>query len=85
MQMNYQLRTNLEHLNSRAEVEQLITKNEKAVVVCGRMGPMCIPVYEAMEELLDERENVKFYTISYFLPFYNFCRLGKILNPAVYT
>jgi len=35
------------------------------MVCCGRMGPMCIPVYDIMEELEDEYSNVKFYTMSF--------------------
>lgn len=60
MQINMQLRTNLEHLNSRAEVEQLLKDHEKAVVVCGRMGPMCIPVYGIMEGLREKHPDIAF-------------------------
>ena len=30
------------------------------MICCGRMGPMCIPVYEVMEDLEDEYSHVKF-------------------------
>ena len=30
------------------------------MVCCGRMGPMCIPVYGVMEELEDEYKHVAF-------------------------
>lgn len=47
------LNTNLTHLESKQEVQDFISQNEKAVIVCGRMGPMCVPVYGIMEELRD--------------------------------
>lgn len=45
------LDTNLKHLTSGAELNELIKNNENVMVCCGRMGPMCVPVYAAMEEL----------------------------------
>jgi len=32
------------------------------------MGPMCIPVYDVMEELEEERPNVKFYSMAFDTP-----------------
>jgi thioredoxin 1 len=54
------LYTNLKHLESAAEHNKVISENENVMVVCGRMGPMCIPVYGIAEELEDEYKNVKF-------------------------
>lgn len=54
------LKTNLTHINSREEHSELINNNENVMVCCGRMGPMCIPVYEVMEELENEYTDVKF-------------------------
>ncbi len=45
------LQTNLQHLTSAAEVEKTINENENVMVCCGRMGPMCVPVYAIMEDL----------------------------------
>lgn len=45
------LDTNLKHLTSAAELNELISNNENVMVCCGRMGPMCVPVYAVMEEL----------------------------------
>jgi len=45
------LDTNLKHVTSAKELEELISSNENVMVCCGRMGPMCVPVYAAMEEL----------------------------------
>ena len=45
------LDTNLNHVTSAEELNKLITDNENVMVCCGRMGPMCVPVYAIMEEL----------------------------------
>ena len=47
------LDTNLEHITSAGELQELISSNENVMVCCGRMGPMCVPVYAAMENLKD--------------------------------
>lgn len=54
------LYTNLKHIESAAEHAQVINENENVMVVCGRMGPMCIPVYGIAEEIEDEYTHVKF-------------------------
>ena len=59
------LNTNLEHLTSKAQVEETIKENEKVVVVCGRMGPMCIPVYGVMEALREKHPDIKFYDMLF--------------------
>lgn len=45
------LPTNLSHLATASELENLIASTENVMVCCGRMGPMCVPVYGVMEEL----------------------------------
>ncbi len=62
------LRTNLKHLLSEQDHSELINNNENVMVCCGRMGPMCIPVYEIMEELESEYPNVKFADMEFDLP-----------------
>ena len=59
------LQTNIHEIETASELEKIISENENVMVCCGRMGPMCIPVYEVMEELEEERENVKFYTMAF--------------------
>lgn len=54
------LDTNLHHIESKAELSEMIQNNEKVVVVCGRMGPMCVPVYGIMEELEKVHSDIKF-------------------------
>ncbi len=50
------LSTSLHEIETAAELEKYINENENVMVCCGRMGPMCIPVYGVMEELEEERE-----------------------------
>ncbi len=54
------LQTDLHHVQSKAELEQMIQENEKVVVVCGRMGPMCVPVYGIMKALEAKHPDIKF-------------------------
>ena len=62
------LQTSVHEIETAAELEKIINENENVMVCAGRMGPMCIPVYEAMEELEEERTNVKFYSMAFDTP-----------------
>jgi thioredoxin 1 len=42
------------------EHKQFIEQNENVMICCGRMGPMCVPVYGIMEELEGEYEHIEF-------------------------
>jgi thioredoxin 1 len=59
------LYTNLKHLESAADHQKAISENENVMVICGRMGPMCIPVYGIAEELEDEYNHVNFYDMEF--------------------
>lgn len=59
------LQTGLHEIETAAELEKMINENENVMVCCGRMGPMCLPVYDVMEELEDERTNVKFAVMGF--------------------
>jgi thioredoxin 1 len=59
------LYTNLKHLESAADHKRAISENENVMVICGRMGPMCIPVYGIAEELKEEYKHVKFYDMEF--------------------
>jgi thioredoxin 1 len=59
------LQTNLKHLESAAEYRNALTANEKVAVVCGRMGPMCIPVYGVMESLEAKYPDVAFFDMEF--------------------
>jgi thioredoxin 1 len=62
------LYTNLHEIETAAELEQMISEHENVMVCCGRMGPMCIPVYDLMEELEEERTDVKFAVMAFDSP-----------------
>ena len=62
------LQTNLKHILSQDEYESVINSNENVMICCGRMGPMCIPVYASMKELEGDYKNVKFYDMEFDLP-----------------
>lgn len=59
------LETNLVHIESQRQYDDLIEENERVVVCCGRMGPMCIPVYGILEVLQDKHPNVQFRDIDF--------------------
>jgi len=56
------LQTNLKHVVTEDDFNELINNNENVMISCGRMGPMCVPVYEIMEEFIEngEYENIEF-------------------------
>jgi thioredoxin 1 len=54
------LYTNLNHIETAADHANAIAENENVVVICGRMGPMCIPVYGIAEEIENKYKHVKF-------------------------
>jgi thioredoxin 1 len=59
------LNTNLEHITSAKMHQEVIENNENVMICCGRMGPMCIPVYNAMEILREQYPNVKFFDMEF--------------------
>jgi len=54
------LQTNLVHIASKEELKSTVINNQKVMICCGRMGPMCIPVYRIMEELQNFYTDVVF-------------------------
>ena len=62
------LRTNLTHIKSVEEFNEVTKSNEKVMICCGRMGPMCLPVYDVMENLEEKYEDVKFYDMDFDAP-----------------
>jgi thioredoxin 1 len=62
------LQTNLEHVMSKEQLQQIIESNEKVAVCCGRMGPMCIPVYDVFEVFREKYPEVKFMDMEFDLP-----------------
>ena len=62
------LQTAVHEIETAAELKKLINENENVMVCLGRMGPMCLPVYDIMEELEEERTNVKFAVMGFDTP-----------------
>lgn len=54
------LDTNLTHIDTPEELDSLLSDNENVMLCVGRMGPMCVPVYDVMEEIEDKYSHVKF-------------------------
>lgn len=63
--LSHMLYTNLKHIETASELQKIISENENVMVICGRMGPMCIPVYGIAEELENEYIHVKFYDMEF--------------------
>lgn len=59
------LYTNLNHLESAAQYAAVLRENENVMIVCGRMGPMCIPVYGIAEELEKAYKHVRFFDMEF--------------------
>lgn len=62
------LRTQLDHIESAAQFESILKDKGQCMICCGRMGPMCVPVYHQMELLRDEYPSVGFYDMEYDIP-----------------
>ena len=60
--------TNLKHVETEAKYNEILQSEENVMICCGRMGPMCVPVYASMEELEKEYTNVKFYDMLFDIP-----------------
>lgn len=54
------LYTNLTHLETAGDLYNMVSLNEKVIVVCGRMDPQCVHVYRIVESLEQEFRDIKF-------------------------
>jgi len=68
------LYTNLKHLETEQEVMEAVENNENVMICCGRMGPMCLPVYAIMEELEPIYPHITFYDQDFDIPAANFIK-----------
>lgn len=59
------LYTNLNHIENADEYTRIIHENENVLIICGRMDPVCIPVYRIASELEAECSHVKFYDMEF--------------------
>ena len=62
------LYTNLKHIETAEAHQKFISENENVMICCGRMGPMCIPVYGIMENIESEYPNVMFADMEFDSP-----------------
>ncbi|MFO7892053.1 MAG: thioredoxin family protein [bacterium] len=68
------LMTNLMHLENEVEVKEVLEANENVVICCGRMGPMCLPVYFDIEQLQAQYPHVAFRDMDFDIPVANFIK-----------
>ena len=68
------LNTNLKHLEEESEINDVLQNNENVMICCGRMGPMCIPVYKIMENLETEYPHVVFRDMDFDIPVAHFIK-----------
>lgn len=59
------LSTNLKHIESDDAFHQLLAENPNVMLCCGRQGPMCLPVYDVMDNLQDKYPGVTFRDMSF--------------------
>lgn len=71
---NNMLNTNLKHVETEQEVKEAVESNENLVICCGRMGPMCTPVYAILEELRETYPHVAFRDQEFDIPSASFIR-----------
>lgn len=62
------LDTELKHLESIEETDNLLKSNENVMVCCGRMGPMCIPVYKLMEKMEKKCTHIRMADMDFDIP-----------------
>ena len=68
------LQTSLKHLETAPDIQGVLEKNANVAVCCGRMGPMCVPVYRAFEQLEDQYGHVVFRDMEFDIPAADFIR-----------
>ncbi|MFN2169343.1 MAG: thioredoxin, partial [Anaerolineae bacterium] len=65
------LQTNLTHIQNDQDLQAALAENDNVMVTCGRMGPMCIPVYDIMENLEGKYQDVAFRDMAFDSPVAN--------------
>ena len=68
------LHTNLKHLETDEETQEALKNNDNVVICCGRMGPMCTPVYSILSQLEIEYPHVSVYDQDFDIPAAGFIR-----------
>ena len=62
------LHTNLKHLETDEETREALENDENVVICCGRMGPMCTPVYAMLGQVEAQYPHVCFYDQDFDIP-----------------
>jgi len=62
------LPTTLKHIASETEYKEVIAQHQNVMICCGRMGPMCVPVYQAMTELENRYTHIEFRDMAFDAP-----------------
>jgi thioredoxin 1 len=60
--------TNLAHVENKKQFDELLKDNKNVMICCGRMGPMCIPVYKVMARLQPQYAHVQFRDMDFDTP-----------------
>lgn len=68
------LQTNLKHLETTEDINEALQSNENVAICCGRMGPMCKPVYAIFNQLEDQYSHVQFYDLEFDVPAASFIK-----------
>jgi len=68
------LNTNIKHIEPEQEVMEVLESNENVMICCGRMGPMCVPVFGVMEDLEQIYPHVTFRDQDFDIPAADFIR-----------
>jgi thioredoxin 1 len=68
------LHTDLKHLETDEETQEALKNNANVVICCGRMGPMCIPVYAALSRFEPQYLHVRFYDQDFDIAAANFIK-----------
>ncbi|MBN2443886.1 MAG: thioredoxin [Spirochaetales bacterium] len=68
------LETKLNHLVTEDDIRTTLKENANVMICCGRMGPMCIPVYRIMERLEPQYPHVTFRDIEFDIPAADFIK-----------
>ncbi len=59
------LQTTLEHIETEEGFRATLADHANVMICCGRMGPMCLPVYDIMETLTPEYPHVAFRDMAF--------------------
>ncbi len=68
------LGTKLKHIESQEEIKELLENNPNVMICCGRMGPMCFPVYNIMERLEQKYPHIRMVDMDFDIPVASFIK-----------